>query len=74
MVVLMEERRPRRIKLDNRELPPYETNGKVTPTIGRIPIFMPTFMKNWIRIRKKAPMQKALRNLSSEKRKILYIL
>ena len=41
--MLIEDKSPRKIKLDKRELPPNETKGKVTPTIGTIPIFMPIF-------------------------------
>ena len=29
------------------ELPPYETNGKVTPAMGIIPIFMPILTNIW---------------------------
>jgi hypothetical protein len=34
------------MKLDSKELPPKETKGNVTPTIGRYPIFIPIFTKH----------------------------
>ena len=42
----MEDKKPKRIKFDKRELPPYETKGRETPTIGISPIFIPTFVRN----------------------------
>ena len=38
------------MKLERSELPPYDTKGKVTPTTGRTPIFIPTLTKNWTKI------------------------
>jgi hypothetical protein len=34
---------PRIIKDVRRELPPYEANGRVMPTMGTTPKFMPMF-------------------------------
>ena len=34
------------IKLLNKELPPYDMNGKATPTTGNIPIVIDIFIKN----------------------------
>ena len=42
-----------------------QTKGKVIPTIGRIPIFMPIFIKNWRKIKENVIIEKIFPNKSS---------
>ena len=35
---------PNEIDNDNSELPPYDTNGRVIPVIGKSPMFIPVFI------------------------------
>ena len=70
----MEDKKPKRIKFDKRELPPYETKGRETPTIGISPIFIPTFVRNSVERRKKEHTANILRNMSSESFEITIIL
>lgn len=72
--LLIEFRRPKKIKLETKLLPPYETNGKVTPTIGSKPTFMPIFTKIWIKNVKKTIAQKVLQKLSFVFKNICKIL
>ena len=62
------------MKLERRELPPAETKGRVTPTMGTIPIFIPILTKIWIKKEKNITTEKILQNLSSDLTKIVYIL
>ncbi len=63
----MAERIPRKMKFESIELPPKETNGKVTPTIGTIPIFMPILTKKWMSRKDKLLTIIRLSNVDSDR-------
>jgi hypothetical protein len=67
----MEEAIARNIKLATSELPPKETNGNVTPTTGRKPIFIPIFTKNWMRKKRKQQTRKVFSNILSLLKKMV---
>jgi len=69
---LIDEAIARNMKLDISELPPNETNGIVTPTTGRIPIFMPAFRKNCMRRKRKQQRRKDFSKRLLLSMKIIY--
>ena len=68
--MLIDDSNPRKMKLDKRELPPNDTNGKVTPTIGTIPIFIPILKKAGIMIMPNAHAENTRTNVSLLREKI----
>ena len=42
------------------ELPPADTNGRVMPVMGSMPMFMPILITTWIRIRDRVSKQMRL--------------
>lgn len=68
---LIAEAIPRKTALDRSELPPYDTNGNGTPTMGKSPIFMPIFTKHWTKSKEKVAIRKIFSEIVSAARDAL---